>query len=148
MNRACLTKNANLHEQKQHASYIRPLKYNFIRMKTKFLFMVFAFIISGTIVFSQDTTKTDGTKKLKAEAEMQKDSVYYTCPMHTDVKMDKTGKCHKCGMDLEMHKMKSTGTDRNKSEAMKSYTCPMHSEVVSDKSGKCPECGMGLVPKK
>ena len=117
-------------------------------MKTKILFMVFAFMISGTIVFSQDTTKT-GTKKLKAEAEMQRDSVYYTCSMHKDVKMDKTGKCPKCGMDLEMHKMKSKGTDcSSKSDALKSYTCPMHSEVVSDKAGKCPKCGMDLVPKK
>jgi hypothetical protein len=33
MNRACLAKNANLHEQKQHASSIRPIKNNFVRMK-------------------------------------------------------------------------------------------------------------------
>ena len=110
--------------------------------------MVFAFIISGTIVFAQDSTKTTVTKKLKAEAEMQKDSVYYTCSMHSDVKMDKTGKCPKCGMDLEMQKMKSTGTDSNKSDTLKSYTCPMHSEVVSDKLVKCPKCGMDLVLKK
>lgn len=117
-------------------------------MKTKILLMVFAFMLSGTIVFSQDTTKTAGTKKLKADAEMQKDSVYYTCSMHADVKMDKTGKCPKCGMDLEMQKMKTTGTDCSKSDTLKAFTCPMHSEVVSDKSGKCPKCGMDMVPKK
>jgi len=33
MNRACLAKNANLHEQKQHASSIRPIKNNFVWMK-------------------------------------------------------------------------------------------------------------------
>ena len=103
---------------------------------------------SGTVVFSQDTTKTTGTKKLKADAEMQKDSVYYSCPMHTDVNMDKTGKCPKCGMDLEMQKMKSPVTIINKSDGLKSYTCPMHSEVVSDKPGKCHKCSMDLVPKK
>ena len=40
MNRACLTKNTNLHEQNQHASSIRPIKNNFIRMKTNILIMV------------------------------------------------------------------------------------------------------------
>ena len=42
MNRACLAKNTtelasstklNLHEQNQHASSIRPIKNNFVRMK-------------------------------------------------------------------------------------------------------------------
>ena len=33
MNRACLIKNTNLHEQNQHASSIRPIKNNFVRMK-------------------------------------------------------------------------------------------------------------------
>ena len=33
MNRACLAKNTNLHEQNQHASSIRPIKSNFVRMK-------------------------------------------------------------------------------------------------------------------
>jgi len=33
MNRACFTKNINLHEQNQHASSIRPLENNFVRMK-------------------------------------------------------------------------------------------------------------------
>jgi hypothetical protein len=43
MKRACLAKSTtelasstklNLHEQKQHASSIRPIKNNFVRMKT------------------------------------------------------------------------------------------------------------------
>jgi hypothetical protein len=33
MNRACISKNTNLHEQNQHASSIQPLKNNFVRMK-------------------------------------------------------------------------------------------------------------------
>jgi hypothetical protein len=31
---------------------------------------------------------------------MQKVSVYYTCTLHPDVKLDKPGKCPECGMDL------------------------------------------------
>jgi hypothetical protein len=45
MNRACFSKNENLHEQNQHASSpasagqaIRPLKNDFVRMKTKLFF--------------------------------------------------------------------------------------------------------------
>jgi hypothetical protein len=33
MNRACLIKNRNLHVQNQHASSIRPIKNNYVRMK-------------------------------------------------------------------------------------------------------------------
>ena len=49
MNRACLAKNTtelasstklNLHEQKQHARSIRPIKNNFVRMKTTIKNMV------------------------------------------------------------------------------------------------------------
>jgi len=34
MNRACLAKSINLHEQNQHASSIRPIKNNFVLLKT------------------------------------------------------------------------------------------------------------------
>ena len=53
---------------------------------------------------------------------MQKNSVYYTCPMHPEVRFDKPGKCPKCGMDL-----------KEMTNVAKSYTCPMHPDVVSDK---------------
>jgi len=45
MNRACLPKNTNLHEQNQHASSIRPIKNNFVRMK-KLLTIVLIALIS------------------------------------------------------------------------------------------------------
>ena len=64
MNRACFSKNANLHEQNQHASSpamagqaIRLLKNNFVRMKriVALLFSVFFIIHSG---FCQQDSKT------------------------------------------------------------------------------------------
>jgi Cu+-exporting ATPase len=116
-------------------------------MKTKILLTLFALIISGTMVFAQDTTKIVKKQTLKTTTEMQKDSVYYTCTMHPDVKLDKPGKCPKCGMDLVKTTVK-TGTKVIKSEGMLTYTCPMHPEVTSDKPGKCPKCGMDLVAKK
>jgi len=45
MNRACLAKNANVHEQKQHASSIRPIKNNFIRMNKGLLILTVVLII-------------------------------------------------------------------------------------------------------
>lgn len=35
----------------------------------------------------------------------KKEKTVYTCPMHSDVKSDKPGKCPKCGMNLEKKKM-------------------------------------------
>ena len=116
-------------------------------MKTKILMALFAFIISGTTVFAQDTTKLVKKQMVTTNLAMQKDSVYYTCTMHPDVKLDKPGKCPECGMDL-VKKSVNTKTIVKKSEGLVTYTCPMHSDVKSDKPGKCPKCGMDLVVKK
>ena len=116
-------------------------------MKTKILTTLFALILSGTMVFAQDTTKTVKKQMVKTNMEMQKDSVYYTCTMHPDVKLDKPGKCPQCGMDLVKTTAKA-GKAGKKSDALLSYTCTMHPEVTSDKPGKCPKCGMDLVVKK
>ena len=53
MNRACLTKNANLHEQNQHASSIRPIKNNFVRMKK--LVLLFGLLALLITTQAQDT---------------------------------------------------------------------------------------------
>ena len=97
------------------------------------------FIISYTLAFTQDKTKPGDKQSSSTKMEMAKDSVYYTCSMHPEVKLDKPGKCPKCGMPLEKKTVKMT--------AMKTYTCSMHPEVTSDKPGKCPKCGMDLVVK-
>jgi len=69
-------------------------------MKTKILIPVFALIISCTVACSQNKTKSDRKQSSSTKTEMAKDSVYYTCSMHPEVKEDKPGKCPKCGMDL------------------------------------------------
>jgi peroxiredoxin len=48
MNRACLANNSNLHEQNQHASSIRPIKSNFVRMKKIFSLLVAAGLLAGS----------------------------------------------------------------------------------------------------
>ena len=78
MNRACLAKGTNLHEQKQHASSpayagqaIRPIKNNFVRMKRNFVFII-AVLITATLSsfdgnFSQKTDPKLRMNQLKSE---------------------------------------------------------------------------------
>ena len=88
------------------------------------------------MTFAQSKTNSDINQSTLTKTEMQKSSVYYTCPMHPEVRSDKPGKCPKCGMDL-----------KEMNNVAKSYTCPMHPDVVSDKPGKCTKCGMDLTEK-
>ena len=92
-------------------------------------------IIFSVVVFAQDTTK----QKSKMKMEQMK----YSCPMHPDVKSNKSGKCSRCGMDLTKSKK-----EQMKMEVMKMFSCPMHSDVTSDKPGKCSNCGMDLIKSK
>jgi len=116
-------------------------------MKTKILTTLFALFLGGSMVFAQDTTKLVKKEMMKTNMEMQKDTVYYTCTMHPEVRLDKPGKCPRCGMELVKKTVKSE-TNLNNSEAVVTYTCTMHPEVTADKPGKCPKCGMELVVKK
>ena len=59
------------------------------------MLMIAAITISSVSVFAQEKAgKKDTTQH----------TVLYTCPMHPDVKMDKAGKCPKCGMELSLSK--------------------------------------------
>ena len=116
-------------------------------MKTKILITFLALVFSGTMAFGQDTTKVVKKEMMRTNMEMQKDTVYYTCTMHPEVRLDKPGKCPRCGMELVKKTIKSE-TNLNNSEAVVTYTCTMHPEVTADKPGKCPKCGMNLVAKK
>jgi predicted Zn-ribbon and HTH transcriptional regulator len=81
---------------------------------------------------------------------------YYTCPMaeHSDVRMDKPGKCPRCGMTLipvmvppKTAQATNTAASATGQSPPKLYTCLMaeHADVVSDKPGLCPRCEMKLV---
>ena len=110
-------------------------------MKTKIL-TTLALVIC-TMAFAQSESKSDktllhSTKNEAKVAVIQIDSVYYTCPIHPDVKLDKPGKCPKCEMPLKKK------TIQKESDY---YTCRMHPEVKSDKPGNCPKCDMPLEKK-
>lgn len=61
--------------------------------------------------------------------------MYYSCPMHPEIKQDKPGTCPKCGMSFE---------PSSQMAETQIYTCPMHPEIKKNKPGQCPICGMDL----
>jgi Cu+-exporting ATPase len=63
----------------------------------------------------------------------------YTCPMHPEVRADRSGSCPKCGMALEPVSPPPA--------ARAEWVCPMHPEIVRDAPGACPICGMALEPR-
>jgi hypothetical protein len=67
-------------------------------MKKVMLMAIVALFSAATVFAAHSTntvTDTVKTKKVKPAAKVQ-----YTCPMHSDVVLDKPGKCPKCGMTL------------------------------------------------
>ena len=64
----------------------------------------------------------------------------YTCPMHPEIRQDKSGSCPRCGMALEPTTVPAP-TQKFQ------YTCPMHPEIIRDAPGNCPICGMALEPR-
>ena len=79
MNRACFTKNTtalasstklNLHEQKQHASFIRPIKNNFVRMNTTYIFFNILFMLgSATVSGQEEQQAAPAEQKLSATSK-------------------------------------------------------------------------------
>ncbi|MCK9409165.1 MAG: hypothetical protein M0R68_08510 [Bacteroidetes bacterium] len=66
------------------------------------------------------------TKDATAKKEEMKIQTEYTCPMHSDIKSEKPGKCPKCKMDLvEEKKVGKKSLMKQKMEAMKDgkYNC-------------------------
>lgn len=60
MNQACFSNDTNLHEQIQHASSIRPIKNNFVRMKTSFL-LILSFALFLACKSNNNTGTSDTT---------------------------------------------------------------------------------------
>jgi P-type Cu+ transporter len=66
--------------------------------------------------------------------------VWYTCPMHPEVRKRGPGSCPKCGMALEPELPTQPKTATK-------YVCPMHPQIIRDQPGSCPICGMALEPQ-
>lgn len=89
--------------------------------------------------------------------EIENSEKIYTCPMHSEVKATKPGKCSECGMNLvekdkenhlgyKKHEHKEVNSPKNSGKGTL-YTCPMDPEIVRHEPGDCPKCGMKLEPK-
>ncbi len=79
---------------------------------------------------------------LKKKAEMKE---VYTCPMHSDVKLDKPGKCPKCGMKLEkkMMPMKHMKAHMHKEKMMhKEHMDKEHMHKKGEEKACCPMMGV------
>jgi ssDNA-binding Zn-finger/Zn-ribbon topoisomerase 1 len=85
------------------------------------------------------------SQKKGGVSDTAKHTVFYTCPMHKDIKSFKAGDCPKCGMKLQM-----SGKELAKAGVMNNYTCPVHLDVMAHDPGKCPQCGrkLNLAPKE
>ena len=84
------------------------------------------------------------------KATDEQGNVYYTCPMHPQVRQDQPGNCPICGMKLVKKTEGATGmgTTPAKPEGEILYWYdPMKPEVHFDKPGKSPFMDMELVPK-
>lgn len=74
--------------------------------------------------------------------------VYYTCPMHPQVKQPGPGNCPICGMKLTKREEKPASTEAMSGEREVLYWYdPMRPDQHFDKPGKSPFMDMQLVPK-
>jgi hypothetical protein len=77
--------------------------------------------------------------KLAFELEPAVDApAAFTCSMHPQVRLAKTGKCPVCAMPL------IPVADTRTAPAVV-FSCSMHPQIKMPKTGKCPICGMDLV---
>lgn len=117
-------------------------------MNKQILTIALALLISTTLLFAQGEKQPNKIKPRETTPELKNDSMYYTCPMHPEVRSIKPGICTKCDMKLVEHSAITTDKRSGEKDAVKSYTCSMHPEVKEHQPGKCPACGMKLVEKK
>ena len=130
------------------------------KIQTAIIITLIAIISIGS--FWYFSYKNDSQKSSTSKVE---NKTYWTCPMHPQVHLDKSGKCPICGMDLVEVKsqesqveMRELGIEHSEhildkvtednSDNKQSWTCPMHPEVHLDHQGECPICHMKLILEK
>ena len=104
----------------------------------KKLIIICAVILTATTSFAQKA-KANNQSKDKTST-----FIIYTCSMHPEVALDKSGNCPTCDMKLTASKKEQLKIKETKTI----YTCSMHPEVVSNTAGQCAKCGMNLNASK
>jgi membrane fusion protein, copper/silver efflux system len=88
-----------------------------------------------------------GHKHVLTRMEDAQGKVYYTCPMHPQVRQDTPGNCPICGMKLSRREEAPADAGmRDQGQPLYWYD-PMRPEQHFDKPGKSPFMDMQLVPK-
>jgi len=98
------------------------------------------------------TQESENHQVHDSKQKEQEKEVYYTCPMHPQVKEDRPGKCPICHMNLSrVEKTKSDHSEHeqeNSSKAEKQWVCESYPDVTSPKPGPCPIDGSEMVLKE
>lgn len=76
---------------------------------------------------SKKSGKTSPAKK----SRQSKEDVYYSCPMHPDVKAKSPGKCPKCGMDLRLEQHEEKTAETQTAETESAATEPTESSKIN-----------------
>lgn len=108
--------------------------------------------------YSEDSGHSGHEEKSmkKSEAKIEiKESFYsaiYVCPMHPEVKSEKSGKCPECGMKLEKKKVLFTFVCPEKDcefHRAKQVKCPKHDKdlIKTEMKYHCPKCGGQVNPE-
>jgi hypothetical protein len=88
--------------------------------------------------FTEEGIMTKLAFELEPEVDAPTVFTWFTCSMHPQVKLPKTGECPMCAMPL------IPVADTRTAPAVV-FSCSMHPQIKMPKTGKCAICGMDLV---
>ena len=101
-------------------------------MKNKFLYPLI--LIAGLMFVNLSDNQVNGQTPQKKTEKVK--TVKYTCPMHSEVSMDKPGKCPKCRMELVEKKAMKEGEMNHDSTMMKHDHMKMMHDSTKMKKGQ------------
>jgi membrane fusion protein, copper/silver efflux system len=81
------------------------------------------------------------------QRETPEGEVYWTCPMHPEVRQDRPGNCPICGMRLIKREEPALVSQEGGEKRVLYWYDPMRPDVQFDAPGKSPFMDMDLVPK-
>ncbi|MBT4716122.1 MAG: efflux RND transporter periplasmic adaptor subunit [Candidatus Marinimicrobia bacterium] len=98
-------------------------------------------VMLGSFLFST------GNAGISANHEDHSQAATWTCSMHPQVKLDESGQCPICFMDLIPLVVDEGATIKHSShQGETTWTCSMHPQIKLAEPGQCPICFMDLIP--